>query len=307
MSAVHPRKPCSVALHGRRCRRRAARQPLRYKGTAADKPRRYMKTGTALALLLLLGACASPETNTQPRSGLIEKLSGRNDAPWSILCLETSDLDGKQRVRDVAAILQRTPGVRPDAITLREDRDGSSRLYYGTYARRADPRTGRRPMPDAMRRDLDLLREFGTEDGRRFFVQAIPVRLPPPDVGPRDRDLRNVHAAYSLQVGIFEPTDDFSEYKQAAVEFCDLLREKGFEAYYYHTPVSSTVTVGAFGTDAAIRRPDGRNDYSATVRALQQNELLRYNLVNGGVMRVKDPQGGFHAVPSQLVEVPQHD
>jgi len=296
MSVAHSWKSRNVALHGRRCQR-----------SAADKPRRYMKTGTALAVILLLGACAAPRTNTQHRGGLIEKLSGRNDAPWTILCVETSDPDGKQRVRDIAAILQRTPGVRADAILLREDRDGSARLYYGTYARRSDPRTGKRPIPAAMRRDLDMLREFGTDDGRRFFVQAIPVRLPPPDVGPRERDLRNVHAVYSLQVGIFEPTDDFAEYKQAAVEFCDLLREQGFEAYYYHTPVSSTVTVGAFGTEAATRRPDGRNDYSATVRALQENELLRYNLVNGGVMRVKDPQGGLHPVPSQLVEIPPHD
>lgn len=237
----------------------------------------------------------------------MEKLSGRGDAPWTILCAEGSDADARQRLRDLAAVLRRTPGVRTEAVVLREDRDGSARLYYGTYARPSDPRTGKRPVPDGMRRDLDMLRGFGTDDGRRFFTQAMPVRLPPPDVGPPEWDLRSVRAAYSLQVGIFEPTDDFSDYKQAAVEFCGLLREKGFDAYYYHTPVSSTVTVGRFGADAAIRRPDGRNDYSAAVRSLQQNELLRYNLVNGGIMRVKDPQGGLHAVPSQLVEIPQHE
>lgn len=260
-----------------------------------------------MALSLSLAGCAAPSAGTSADQGRGQVLGRRGEAPWTILCAESLDREGQRRLGEIAEVLRRTPGVRSDEVMLREDRDGATRLYYGVYARRADPRTGRRPIPDAMRRDLDLLRELGTTDGRRVFTQAIPVRLPPVDVGPAEWDLRNVRATYSLQVAVFEPTDDFSEYKQAAVEFCQYLRGNGFDAYYYHTPVSSTVTVGAFGADAAVRRRDGLSDYSAAVRALQEHELLRHNLVNGGVVRVRDVQGTLHAVPSQLVEVPRHE
>ena len=74
-------------------------------------------------------------------------------------------------------------------------------------------------------------------------------------------------------------------------DFCAFLRRKGHEAYYFHASASSMVTVGAFGPQAVITTADGRVHYSAEVRALQQDVLLKHNLVNGRVFRVINDEG----------------
>ncbi|GAG17303.1 unnamed protein product, partial [marine sediment metagenome] len=85
--------------------------------------------------------------------------------------------------------------------------------------------------------------------------------------------------------------------------FCKLLRKKGYEAYYYHGNACSIVTVGAFGPSAVITGSDGLTYYSSEVLALQREELLKYNLLNGSVYRVRD-EGVSVPVPSRLVEIP---
>ena len=106
-------------------------------------------------------------------------------------------------------------------------------------------------------------------------------------------------------MGAFEPTDDFGQYKKAAAEFCALLRKQGYQAYYHHSIASSVVTVGGFGPEAVITRSDGLTYYSREVLALQREKLLQHNLLNGAILRVKDPQGKSVPVPSRLVEIPK--
>ena len=68
------------------------------------------------------------------------------------------------------------------------------------------------------------------------------------------------------------------------------------------------VTVGSFGPEAVRQHSDGRNYYtlySPEVTALQQNELLKYNLLNGRVYKAADHQGKMVPVPSRLVEIPR--
>jgi len=249
---------------------------------------------TSLALVVgasaLLGGCAG------------SKPSG---ATWTILCAE---MQGPNRIKiaeQVAESLKRTPGVRADDVFVMDGADGAARLYYGAYRRPLDAETGRRPIPPDMRRDLDLLKELGTEDGRRIFLQAIPVWTPQPDVGNPAWDLRRVSAVYTLQVAAFEPTDDFLPFKKAAADYCAILREEGYEAYYHHSTSSSIVTVGLFGEDAFEIHSDGRSYYSLEVRRLQEDEKLKYNLVNGHIYKVKNDEGEFVTVPSSLVLIPK--
>ena len=156
--------------------------------------------------------------------------------------------------------------------------------------------------------------------GERYFLQAMMVPVPLPDVGNPEWDLREVEAMYSLQVAVFEPTDDFHEYKQAAADHCAFLREKGYEAYYCHASACSMVTVGTFGEEAVhggrvkatMRDERGRpfsgisyvTDYAPEVVRLQRDELLKHNLVNGAVHRMVMPSGKSVPIPSQLVRIP---
>ena len=226
-------------------------------------------------------------------------------APWTIRCLELSGPNRSLLMSQFVETLKRTPGIRSKDVFVVDSSEGFTRLYYGTYYRKTNPRTGRRSMSTRLRADLDLIKQLGDESKRRYFLQAIPVRMPTPDVGKPEWDLRRAHATYSLQVAFFEPNDDFWQHKKAAAEYCRLLRERGYEAYYYQTDASSIVTVGAFGPEAVETRADGRTYYSNRVLALQRDKLLQHNLLNGRVYRVTNDQGEHIAMPSRLVHTPQ--
>ncbi len=243
------------------------------------------------ALLVTLVGCAS--------SG------GGRGAPWTIRCLEAPGATGAERLKKVAASLRRSPEIRADDVFVQTGSDGTARLCYGEYRRPVDAKTGKRSTPADLRGDLALIRELADDAGRRFFYMALPIRKPMPDIGDPAWRLSGVAAKYSLQVAAFEPTDDFGDFKEAAVAFCKLLRERGYEAYYHHTESGSLVTVGAFGSDAVFIGVDRRTYYIAEVRKLQEEELLRYNLVNGSIHRIRTPEGELVPVPSRLVEIPR--
>jgi len=254
-------------------------------------------------MLLGVGGCAAGGGGSFSGRG---SLFGAKGAPWTIRCAEQSGPARRTRIAQLATTLKRTPGIRAADVFVFGDH-GTTGLYYGRYRRATDRKTGKRNMPAQMRADLNLIKQLGDANGKRYFLTALPARVPTPNVGDPAWDLRNVASAYSLQVAVFEPSDDFWEWKQAAVNYCEFLRKKGFEAYYHHDSASSVVTVGQFGADAVVTKMDGRRYYSDQVGALQKNELLRYNFVNGGIMYVIDDDGTRNAVPSFLVEVPHDD
>lgn len=247
--------------------------------------------GCAPVVFVLLSGCAT---------------SG-GGAPWTILCMERTGPDRIRYVDEVAATLKRTPGVRAGDVFSQNGSDGVARLYYGTFNRSMNAKTGRYHTSRRLRGDLDLIKQLGTKGGRPIFLGARSVRVPQPDVGNPEWILRYVDARYSLQVAVFEPRDSFWEYKQAAAEYCAYLRGRGHEAYYHHSEASSVVTVGAFGPSAVITRADGRTYYSAEVQALQSVELLKHNLLNGAIYSARNDLGRKVRVPSRLVEIPRPD
>lgn len=232
---------------------------------------------------------------------------GKKKAGWTIRCIELSGPAAPTQIAQLAETLKRTQGIRAAQVYTFTDAEKTG-LYYGRYHRKTNPKTGRRNMPAAMRSDLNLIKQLGDGRGHRFFLGALPARVPTRDVGNPAWNLKNVEGTYSLQVAAFEPTDEFFDFKQAAADYCSYLRGKGFEAYYDHSEGSSVVTVGIFGSDAFAIKPTGRrylHQYSDEVARLQQNELLKYNLVNGGIVYVVHDNGTRSAVPSFLVEIPK--
>ncbi len=241
------------------------------------------------ASALWSGGCAAPQ---------------RSGAPWTIVCAEMQGSNRAQLAQSLAETLKRTPGIRSEDVFVVDDAEGMSRLCYGHYRRPQDPKTGRRISPQGLRRDMNLLRELGTPDGRRMFTRAMVMRTPQRDTGDPAWDLSRVAAVYSLQVAVFEPTEDFWEYKKAAADYCAGLRAAGYEAYYHHAASASVVTVGLFGVDAVQIRSDGKSYYSDKVLRLQHDDALKYNLVNGHIFKVKGDDGKFIKMPSRLVQVP---
>jgi hypothetical protein len=261
----------------------------------------------SVAIAVLCGCAAQQGTTSRfpvKRSG---SLLGPKGSPWTILCMELRGPQRRQQIAEIAETLERTPGIRSDEVVLLDDPDGVSRLYYGVYYRRTDPETGKRAIPERLRKDMELIKQLGTPQGKYYFLTARTVRVPTPDVGDPDWVLSRVNAAYSLQVAVFEPTDEFWEFKLAAAEYCKFLREKGYEAYYHHGAGCSVVTVGAFGEEAVRRDAQGLNFYAPEIMALRQDELLKYNRLNGSIYSIKTAEGHSERVKSRLVRIPSDE
>ena len=257
---------------------------------SAHRPR--WRRGVPLCVLVLL---ALPGCATRSKG-----------MPWTILCLEVKGTYARPHVEQIAETLKRSAGIRAEDVFFSHDRDGASRLYYGRYFRRLDPKTGKRPIPRRLQEDLTFIKQLGAGPEQYLFLGAMMVPLPVADVGDPDWELSRNPGVYSLQVAVFEPTDHFWNFKQAAADYCAVLRKEGHEAYYHHGRATSEVTVGSFGEDALITPERGLPWYAPDVLKLQgSDELFQYNLLNGRIYRARNDQGQMVPVPSRLVRVPK--
>lgn len=118
-------------------------------------------------------------------------------------------------------------------------------------------------------------------DGTRPFSDARLVPLSGSGNGEavyNEHDLRNHAGSITLQIGFYD-INYGPNYRTAAETAVDVLREEGEEAYFYHGPNRSLVTIGLF-TRAEALVPHGQTEqYSPAVRALQ--ERFPHNLMNG--------------------------
>lgn len=260
------------------------------------RPRGISKRSPLLRRLLFAAAFAAA-------FGAGQRADAR-DGIWTIRCAEFNGPNGLEVARRFAETLKKTPGIRARDVFVMEGSDNVARLYYGKYRRRTDKKTQKRSTPKKLRKDMEMMRELVDEMSRRYFMMCVAVRYPVPDAGKPEWALRNVRGVYTLQVAVFEPTDNFIEYKKGASEYCAMLRKRGYEAYHHHTEVSSMVTVGVFGADAVRRGRTGPNIYCREVAQLQRDELMKHNLTNGAIIRVRNRARELVAVPSYLVKIP---
>lgn len=198
----------------------------------------------------------------------------------------------------------RTRGGLPDAIS--EVRGKSIVIASGSYPSGSDP---------AAQRDLKRLREREI-DGARPFEGA--VLSPPPFEGLAgtrpEYDLSNARARfgkdalYTLQIAVYERMDakeptgeDLREIRLAAESAAVELRREGEQAFYYHGPRRSMVTVGIFGPKDYDPQQVGRE----CARLSLLRTKYPYNLVNGATYKTR-ARGQTRASeqPSFVVVIP---
>lgn len=116
-------------------------------------------------------------------------------------------------------------------------KSGQSQICWGTYR-----------SVSAAGKNLKKAKAFRASDGRVVFAGAIVIPVPGKKVGPPEWDLANATGAHSLLVAAFHdvPAGKYIGRKKFAVQYCRRLRDRGYEAYYYHGLGNSTVTIGAF-------------------------------------------------------------
>jgi len=152
---------------------------------------------TALGLLIVAG-CTTPTSHASAGQG--GSPFGSKGAPWTIQCLEIKGPARMQQIEPFAESLRRTTGIRSKDVFVRDEPDGFARLYYGTYYRHTDPKTRKRSTPPQLQKDMELIKQLGSPSGQRYFLQALAVRMPMPDVGDPLRALSQAKGRYSLQV-----------------------------------------------------------------------------------------------------------
>ena len=249
---------------------------------------------------------------------------------WTIECNAYEGPGHKKMAIRMAKLLGAVPELSGDRIRVEHD-TGESRVYYGRYKlhyveAKVEKSSGARgdmivELNDEIKKDLRFIKQLSLGSDYPFFSARV-MQENPPDVGPHEWDLRNASGVYTLNVGVTYSTRTMKKYKQAAIEWVRDLRNRGYEAYYYHDPdkPQTSICVGSFGEEAVrIQKwvePNGearvRRTYTPDVVSLQQKEEFRFNLENGAkVFRSsRDPKTGAMArMPNKsfLVKIPNND
>lgn len=199
----------------------------------------------ALAASAMIGGCqgSGDGGSAGARGGsAAASAADSGDAAWGLVLEYYSGPGHAEQAAARVSGLRRVLG-RED-IRIRERRDASV-IVLGSYAGAEDPRA---------RRDMAWARTVEI-DGRRPWEMAY---LSPPAaraLGEADeanlafaREYYGDRAEFTLQVGVYKSPDP-GVARRAAEEAAARLRAEGDEAFYYHGPSWSSVTVGLFGPE----------------------------------------------------------
>lgn len=163
------------------------------------------------------------------------------------------------------------------------DKKDHSELYWGNY----------RSLAEADK-NLKLAKAFmAPAGGYKLYVKAMVVPLEEPDVGRPEYDLANAQGYYTVLVAVFYDVPEANYYnrKQNAVDYCQQLRGRFQEAYYYHDPTRSAVTVGRFPKSAVRLEMVNGVEKPVIVDARMQAVIDEFNClaVNGRKELVLSP------------------
>lgn len=212
---------------------------------------------------------------------------------WAILLESFEGPNASQRARELEQRLRKEAYV-PD-------------LWLHAAGGKVHVVRGRYPLPDvdAAQRDLRQSRMLML-DGLRPYenVQLMPLggaaaaNSANPQ-NPRGWDVKLYPGMYTLQIGFYD--ENFGkDFRDAAEKAVATLRQNGEDAYYYHGPNRSLVTIGLF-TDADFVKENNVLVYGPRVRQLQ--ERFKYNLGNGLTLIQKFEDHTSSEQPSFLVRV----
>lgn len=244
---------------------------------------------------------------------------GSTSDAWSIAIANFPNSDAGKAAAEAALGRVRTRGRLPAAFL--EARTKRIVLAYGRYEGPGDPQA---------QRDLDRVHALQI-DGQQPYSGAI-LSPPAPDrvfgsIPEFDlRNARRIHgreALYTLQIGVYgrpdaseaPPPGELQEYRQAAERAVIELRRDGDEAFYFHGPTRSTVTVGVFTQrdhDPTYRvRPNDPPRLRESARLIDTKQRFPNNLLNGRGIRERLPgrtgtrETDFRLQPSTLVRIPE--
>lgn len=239
------------------------------------------------------------DSQRQPSRREPRQLTGQAmGAGWTILLAEFKGRDRQTRANRLVRQLVLESGV-PDLWV--EGDEQTTRVLRGVY-----------PSPTIDIAQRDLARTKAIEiNGSNPFANAKLIPLGPDGsvISESDYDLRRYSGMLTLQINYYD-TEMGPDFRKIAEDAVKALREEGVEAYFYHGPNMSLITVGLFTEEDRVQRvmktPDGRDfimaEYSPRVRELQRR--FPYSLGNGRTLIDSRNEGEGRPLESFLVRVP---
>lgn len=209
-------------------------------------------------------------------------------AGWSILLERFEGKKHRDRADRYARRLAESHHI-PDVWVF--EREDKSHVMRGRYVE---------PTIDAAVRDLRQTRLLQI-DGERVFRGADLISLISGGGGEASGplDLRQHVGSYTLQIGFYD-SDFGPDFRKAAEKAAKALRDDGDEAFFYHGPNRSLVTVGIF-TDDDFIFVGGVQDYGPRILEIQKK--YPYNLGNGVTLIEKRNGVVLGEQPSAVVKV----
>ena len=273
------------------------------------------RTRSMLALavsLMVLGGCEMEERVLETRFGFepamneaerrapaSEPTHEESGGEWAIALGRLRGDDHQAEADRIAEQMRQV--TQSDGVWVEHER-GASMIYYGRYASRND---------QTAQQDLRRWREYHRSGQMRLpALMLVPIgqglfaggREGGGEGGGDVADYALQRAAgrgsYTLQIGIYDE-DYGDDYRRAAERAVTALREDGWEAFYWHGPVRSTVTVGVW--DERLHEDDSpvAQQFQAVRREFPYNSLNGRTLVS----RRGDEQWNQ---PSFPVRIPQN-
>lgn len=201
-----------------------------------------MRKPLSIVLIGVMAAlgCAGCD-GTFPGAGASGSDLGEKDFTIGLMIFRGSD-----HVREAQFYQAQTEKVTGWKDLVLVHKAGQSELYKGRYY-----------SPEAAQKDLKAVRTMKTPTGVMPYATAMVVPAVGNDPGPAKWNLKNSTGVCSVVVAVFfdVPEADYFGRKKIAVAYCEQLRQDGEEAYFYHGPAQSAVSIGSFPASSIKENP----------------------------------------------------
>lgn len=235
-------------------------------------------------------------------------------AVWSVVIESFRGEDQEEASRNGLQKLKTETGLTDAYI---EKRGPAIVIAYGRFTDGSSKET--KAGLDKVRNTEVIISNVKTKPFAAAFLAPpanIPGTIPEYDLR-QAKKINGEWVIYTLQIGAYTRLDkapnaaELAEFRKAAEQAVSQLRHEGEQAYYYHGPTKSMVTIGLFGKeDFDPQAPGAESPELVTLR-----KRYPYNLINGQGAHEKikvTTKNGKQAEadrmqPSALVVVPKSE
>ena len=205
---------------------------------------------------------------------------------------------GADHARDSAEARRKTEAATgwKNVYVVHEDRTSS--LFLGRYAKEEEAL-----------RDIEKVRQWKTPQGTLPFQYALVTKRAGQHVGPPEWDLAQAKVdrdGYTVVIAEFHNVGEFAERMEMTVENCRDLRGTKVEAYYFHGPTRSYLTIGVFPAEAYQTEAAPRGGVRAVLVDERIKRILRerpFLAVNGYPAEVGEADPRTHQGKFKLTYV----